>query len=254
MLYNKLPGPAAGFLDLRMIAHDMRAPLHALKLSVHAARRQSDPQALAALLDIAERNICALGSLVEGLLASGGRESGEPLRLAGCEPHEIVSRAMDQVSVLAAAKEQRLEATEMLALPPFVADASALVRVLVNLMVNAVKFSPHGGQIQVSVKLRINDGHRVLVFSVADDGVGVTPEQIDHVFVEGVSLGETAPLSNGLGLAVCRTIVEAHGGRIWIETGRIRGAKFSFAVPTDLPPSLRRAGAETLLSREAGTE
>lgn len=256
MLYNKFTGPAAGSLDLRMIAHDMRAPLHALNLSVHAARRQSaNPEAVAALLEIAERNIGVLSSLLENLLSSGNRGSSEPLTLRDCEAHDIVTRALDQVAPLAGEKKQRLEAAEMLALPPLVADGKALVRVLVNLLVNAIKFAPESGLIEVSVKLRINDGHRVMVFSVADDGIGVPPEQIDHIFVEGVSFRESGMNSSGLGLAVCRTIVEAHEGRIWVETGRTRGAKFSFAIPMDLSPSLPLSSQEAgiLVIREAGT-
>lgn len=257
MLYNKLTGPAAGILDLRMIAHDMRAPLHALNLSVHAARRQSgNPEAVAALLEIAERNIGVLSSLVENLLAAGTRDGSEPLTLRAREAHDIVARALDQVAPLAEEKKQRLEAAEMLALPPLVADGEALVRVLVNLLVNAIKFAPEGGLIEVSVKLRINDGHRVMVFSVADDGIGVPPEQIDHIFVEGVSLQESAMNSSGLGLSVCRTIVEAHEGRIWVETGRTRGAKFSFAIPMDLSPSVPRSspGTGIFVTREADTK
>jgi signal transduction histidine kinase len=243
MLYNKLTGSAAGFLDLRMIAHDMRAPLHALNLSVHAARRQNhNPEAVATLLELAERNIRVLSSLVENMLAADSGTGKEQLVLRDCEAHEIVMRALDQVSALAAEKEQRLEAAEMLALPPLVADADGLVRVLVNLLANAIKFTSTGGSIQVSVKLRINDGHRVLVFSVADDGVGVAPDQIDRIFLEGISLAVTGKHSTGLGLAVCRAIVEAHGGRIWVEAGRSRGARFSFSIPTDSPPCRRPDG------------
>jgi signal transduction histidine kinase len=144
----------------------------------------------------------------------------------------------------------------MLALPPFVADAGALVRVLVNLLANAIKFAPDEGHVQVTVKLRINDGHRVMVFSVADDGIGVPSERIDHIFVEGVSMVESGTSSTGLGLAVCRAIVEAHGGRIWVETGRARGAKFSFAIPTDLPESLlpQNKGTGIFVTREASAE
>lgn len=240
MLYHKLTGPDAGFLDLRMIAHDMRAPLHALNLSVHAARRQvRNPEAVATLLELAERNIGVLSSLVESLLAAGAPGGRENLVLRECEPHEIVTRALDQMNVLAAEKQQRIEASEMQALPPIVADAEGLVRVLVNLLANAVKFSPTGAHIEISAKLRINDGHRVLVFSVADDGVGVPPDQIERIFLEGISLAVTGSHSTGLGLTVCRAIVEAHQGRIWIEPGRTRGAKFSFSIPTDLPPCKR---------------
>jgi two-component system sensor histidine kinase KdpD len=250
MLYEKLTGPATGFLDQRMIAHDMRAPLHALNLSVQAARRQAgNPQAVDTLLELAERNIRVLSSLVEGMLASDTSGGRELLVLRECEAQDIVMRAFDQVSAQASEKEQRLEARDMLALPPLVADADGLVRVLVNLLGNAIKFSPHGAHIQVSAKLRINDGHRVLVFSVTDDGVGVAPDQIDRIFLEGISVGVTGTSSTGLGLAVCRAIVEAHQGRIWVEPGRARGARFSFSVPTDLPPSARAASSPTALNR-----
>jgi signal transduction histidine kinase len=236
MLYHKHTGSLAGFQDLRMIAHDMRAPLHALSLSVHAARRQNrNPEAVATLLDLAERNIQMLSTLIENILAAQIGNGRPPQVFHECEPHGLVMRALDQVTALAAEKGLHVEAAEMLALPPLAADADGLVRVLVNLLVNAVKFTPAGGQIRVSVKLRINDGHRVLVFSVTDDGVGVAPDQIDRIFLAGISLSVEGNHSTGLGLAVSRAIVEAHGGRIWVETGRSRGAKFSFSIPTDPP-------------------
>lgn len=254
MLYEKITSPVVGFLDLRMIAHDMRTPLHALNLSVHAARRQAgNPEAVATLLELAERNIRVLSSLVESMLASGATHGREHLVLRECEAQEIVTRAFDQVGALAAEKHQRLEAQEMLALPPLVADAESLVRVLVNLLANAIKFSPTGAPIQVSVKLRINDGHRVLVFSVTDDGIGVAPNQIDRIFLEGISLGVTGTPSTGLGLAVCRAIVEAHQGRIWVEPGRTRGARFSFSIPTDLPPSPPAKGGRAALPETSVT-
>jgi Osmosensitive K+ channel histidine kinase len=235
MFYDKLTATAGESPDLRMIAHDMRAPLHALSLSVHAARRQNhNPEAVSTLLELAERNIQVLSSLVENMLDLGGGESR--LTLRPCEPQNLVLCALDQVAALAAEKEQRIETADLLALPPIVADADRLVRVLVNLLANAIKFAPRGGHIQVKARLRINDGHRVLVFSVTDDGAGVPPDQTDRIFLKGVSAAGNGVPSTGLGLAVCRAIVEAHGGRIWVETGRCRGARFSYSIPADLPP------------------
>jgi signal transduction histidine kinase len=105
---------------------------------------------------------------------------------------------------------------------------------LVNLLSNAVRFSPESEEIEISIKARANDGHPAMVFSVSDNGPGVAPEDINRIFLSGISLGQAELHSSGLGLAICREIIEAHAGKIWIEAGRSKGATFSFALPLSL--------------------
>jgi len=214
-----------------MIAHDMRTPLNALTLSVTNAKKAADSESLKATLEIIERNTQALASIVNALLEVDATGTGR-LTLEECLPSDLVKGAVDQITPMMEQKHLRIESGNLISLPPIVADCTRIVRVLANLLSNAIRFSPEGGCIRVDAHPRVNDGYPVLVFSVSDDGPGVPPETIDRIFLQGVSLSHEGKASTGLGLTVCKELVEAHGGRIWVETGHTTGATFSFSVPT----------------------
>jgi two-component system sensor histidine kinase KdpD len=113
-------------------------------------------------------------------------------------------------------------------LPLVTADSARIGQVLINLVHNAAKYAPAGTTITLSAR---RDGDDVL-FSVRDEGPGIPVSEREHVFeafqqvVQGVR-----PPGAGLGLAICKGLVEAHGGRIWIEDGEGRGAVISFTLP-----------------------
>jgi len=222
-------------MDVRKIAHDMRTPLSAMTFAISGAQQAKNPEDSKRLLDIASKNAQALSGMIESLIEAS--ETGEgKLGLQEHLPLDLVTSSVDQIAPLAEQKRLRVEIGGLTALPPIVADGARIIRVLVNLLSNAMRFSPEGGRISVSAKTRINDGHAATVFSVADEGPGVAPDDIDRIFVEGISLGQ----STGLGLAVCKEIVEAHGGRIWVETGRSKGACFSFSLPAEAGDWLKK--------------
>lgn len=222
-----------------MIAHDMRTPLSALSLSLELIRlNRGSPDDFQEALRLAERNTKALSEIVESLVAAAGNSGGRgALELRECLPLDLVTAAVDQAAPMAAHKNQVLETGKLIALPTIKVDGTRIVRALANLLSNAVKFTPPGGRIEIDAKTRHNDGHSVIVFRVLDNGPGVEADHIERIFQEGVSMAKGGKYSSGLGLAVCKEIVEAHGGRIWIETGRTEGAAFSFSIPIDPPPA-----------------
>ncbi|MDP2950535.1 MAG: ATP-binding protein, partial [Chloroflexota bacterium] len=127
-------------------------------------------------------------------------------------------------------------------LPPVEIDARRIVQVVQNLLDNAVKYSPQGGGIHVGVELRQGE----LVVSVADQGIGIASKELDVIFdrfyrVENAGLRD--PAGMGLGLAICKALVEAHDGRIWAESELGRGSTFRFTLPV--------APAEHFLARTA---
>lgn len=218
-----------------MIAHDMRTPLSALTMSLQVIRQNIQPE-LVPQLDVAIRNADALAKIIEVLVDSAATGQGK-LSLCECLPVNLVASAIDQIAPLAEAKEQCVTTGELVALPPLVADSTRVIRILVNLLSNAVRFTPVGGQIKIDAKKRCNDGHESIVFSVCDNGPGVKIEDIERIFTAGVSIAKGEKYSSGLGLAVCRELVEAHQGRIWIDQNQSKGAVFSFAIPTGLTPT-----------------
>ena len=117
------------------------------------------------------------------------------------------------------------------------ADRDKVVRVLVNLLGNAVKFTAEGGEVSVEAVRQDNDTGGEVLFSVRDNGVGITPDNVARLFREGYRVDGTADTSHstGLGLAFCKRMVEAHRGRIWVESDPGWGSKFLFTLPTRNP-------------------
>ena len=144
----------------------------------------------------------------------------------------VVDQALQQVASLAA--QQKLTLARELApdLPRFWADEDKLRRMLVNLLGNAIKFTPVGGTVTISV--RADDEENTLLFAVRDTGEGIPPEAFERIFekfgqVENRKAGRK--MSTGLGLTFCKLAAEAHGGRIWLESRLGQGSTFSFTIP-----------------------
>jgi two-component system phosphate regulon sensor histidine kinase PhoR len=113
-------------------------------------------------------------------------------------------------------------------LPAVRADAERIEQVLINLLHNAVKFTPSGGEIEVSAR---KEGGWVQ-FSVRDTGVGIQPEDLPRVFERFYKADQSrSGGGTGLGLSIARHTVEAHGGRIWAESLPGKGSTFSFTLP-----------------------
>jgi signal transduction histidine kinase len=111
--------------------------------------------------------------------------------------------------------------------PPVWADPRLVSRILHNLVGNSIKFTPEGGVIRVSA---LADSPSALRVAVSDDGPGIPAELRERLF-QKFSTGDVKGRGTGLGLAFCRLAVEAHGGRIWVDTEPGRGSTFNFTLP-----------------------
>jgi signal transduction histidine kinase len=117
--------------------------------------------------------------------------------------------------------------------PKIWADPDRLRQVLTNLVMNAVKYSPTGGSIVVRVRER---GTQHIVIEVVDHGLGIPPEQVGKLFQKFARVRSEEHLKvsgTGLGLYICRLIVEGHGGQIWVESEVGRGSSFGMSLPVD---------------------
>ena len=115
----------------------------------------------------------------------------------------------------------------------FTGDERKVKPVLVNLLTNAVKFTPEGGQIKIEMTL----GDSAVIISVIDNGIGIAKEDHEAIFEEFRQVGSNYAQKRegtGLGLSLTRKFVELHGGKIWVESGVGRGSKFTFTLPTNL--------------------
>jgi len=140
----------------------------------------------------------------------------------------LIAEALEVVQAVADNKNQTIAVSIPPHLPPVLADEDMIRRVITNLLENAVKFSASGGQIDVGGYL---DGEWVRL-RVQDTGSGIPASELERVFDKFTRL-EDSHLSKGfgLGLAYCRLAVQAHGGRIWVESESGKGSRFTFTLP-----------------------
>jgi len=219
---------------LAVIGHELRNPLAAMVNSLELLRRRLGDAAATPGVELLGRQLGRLTRLVDDLLDVSRITHGK-LELR-CEPvalAELVERAVEAVQTQLEEAGHRLH----VALPekPAILDADPLrlEQVLVNLLGNAVKYTPRGGRIELSAEV----GESGVRLSVRDDGLGMPPEKIDSLFAMFEQL-DARPQAGGLGigLALSRQLVEMHGGRLEARSeGLGRGSEFTVLLPAEIP-------------------
>jgi signal transduction histidine kinase len=217
-----------------MIVHDLRTPLTSLLTGLQTLEGFGELNAdQKEFLDISVQGGQTLLGMVNDLLDLSKLEDGSlKLETADVDVGSVVDQALQQVDALATAKQIALRKALAPGLPTLYADEEKLLRTLVNLLGNALKFTPVGGTVTVSV--RPSEAERALLFAVTDTGEGIPPEAFERIFekfgqVENRQAGRR--MSTGLGLTFCKMAVEAHGGRIWVESELGKGSTFPFVIP-----------------------
>ena len=217
---------------LAMVSHELRAPLTSIKGSaatVLGSSTELDPAVVRQFFRIVDEQADHMNSLVADLLDVARIETGElPVSPEPAEVAVLVDRARSAFS--SGGGRNSLEIDIQPDLPLVLADRRRVVQVLGNLLANAARHSPQSSVIRIEA---VRESVHV-AFSVADEGRGIPAENLPHLFrkFSRVQPGEEAE-DTGLGLAICKGIVEAHGGRIWAESdGPGRGARFTFTLPT----------------------
>jgi len=220
-----------------MIVHDLRQPLQSLigGLETLPILGELNPDQRE-FLELSTDGGQTLLGMINDLLDISKMESGTlQLDRTRVDPQAVVEVAVRQVWNLAQEKEVDLRIDCRPGETPLCADEEKLRRVLVNLLGNAIKFTPRRGCVTVSVR---TESAEALQFSVADSGEGIPPEAFERIFekfgqVENRKEGRK--MSTGLGLTFCKMAVEAHGGRIWVESELGHGSVFSFTLPGTAP-------------------
>jgi signal transduction histidine kinase len=220
---------------LALTTHDLRSPLTVISgvINFFTSGRLGDltPEQKN-MVSMMERNTQSLIELVNDLLDASKLESGTMrLDLASIELGGLVRELREGMLPMAREKGIALEESVPEDLPPLVADRPKLRRVLVNLLSNALKFTPKGGRVEVSAA---PEGRFVRV-SVSDTGVGVAPEDMERLFdkyEQARSRATRSEKGTGLGLYITRQLVELHGGKIEARSELGKGSTFSFTIPT----------------------
>lgn len=217
---------------LAMIVHDIKAPLTGVRLTIEALEDETlPPEIHAKLQGIIQRSEGLLLHL-HNVLDLSRFESGRlALKPEAVPPGFIIQRLLHHFGPLAQHQGVALTAPATPPnLPPILVDEPSLDRVLSNLLVNALAATPSGGRIQVAAQVRDGDQPQEVEITVADTGSGLNPEEKDHLF-EKFRLSRSKADGTGLGLYICKTLVEANHGRIWVESETGRGAAFHLAFP-----------------------
>jgi signal transduction histidine kinase len=215
---------------LSMIVHDIKAPLTGLRLTIEALEDEDLPAGLHHKLHgIIQRseglllhlhNVLYLSRYESGLLA---------LHPETVQPANVVQRVIHHFSPVAQHQGVTLDLSLSPDLPALRVDEPSMERVLANLLVNALAATPAGGKISLIGQVH-NGANKQVEIIVADTGRGISPEDKVHLF-EKYQQHRKQSSSSGLGLYICKTLVEANQGRIWVESEPGRGAAFHIALP-----------------------
>lgn len=169
-----------------------------------------------------------MSRLIEDLLTAAKAENGRlSVDLRAEDVASIVDEAVQESIGAAEEHSLVLESRVPRELPPASCDRGRILQVLANLLGNAIKFTPAHGRVSVDVSRR----GAFVCFSVSDTGAGIAAPQLPHVFERYWQKKEDRRRGSGLGLYIAKAIVEAHGGKIWVESEVARGSTFSFTVP-----------------------
>jgi signal transduction histidine kinase len=217
-----------------MVVHDLRTPLTSLLTGLYSMETMGPmDEYQEEFWRMAVAGGETLLGMINDLLDVSKMEDGS-LRLmySNPTPEGLIERVVRQIEPLCREKNLELRTEIQPKLPILTADDDKLRRVLVNLLGNAIKFTPPGGT--VSIIARAGDCGDVVRFSIRDTGEGIPREAFGRIFekfgqVETRNAGQRN--STGLGLTFCKMAVEAHGGTIWVESELGQGSKFSFTVP-----------------------
>jgi len=219
---------------LGVVSHDLRNPLSAIAMCAKVLRDDKGEMGAderESLLTTIVQSAEWMNRLIQDLLDVASIEAGRlSLERGRQSAAALVTQAARMFEVEATQRRVQLEARAPAELPPMLADASRIVQVLGNLLNNALKFTPDGGRIVVGAEARVG----TVVFFVSDSGPGVPVADQAHVFDRYWQSRRSAnKRGTGLGLSIAKGIIEAHGGRIWIESAPGEGATFLFSIPVE---------------------
>jgi PAS domain S-box-containing protein len=216
-----------------MATHELRTPLTSITMSsgLLAELLAGRGGRVAELARLVAENAQRMRTLVDDLLDLSRLEHGRlVLHRREFDLGTVVAHVVDQVEPLAERKTQTLTVQVPAARRLVLADSSRIEQVLLNLLGNAVKYTPEGGAVRVSVSRR--DGHAQV--TVQDSGPGVAPDERDHIFERFYRTQQhevDRSTGTGLGLPIARMLVELHGGRLWYEDAPGGGSCFCFTLP-----------------------
>lgn len=235
---------------LSHVSHELRTPLTAIVqfvalLADGAAGALNDQQQ--EFLEIIERNSDQLKSMINALMDLTRIGVEKPIcHFERIDVARLVCNSAMALQSESGARDLALHATADPRLPTAIADPARLAQVVTNLVGNAIRYTEPGGRIDVHAGLDPNDGESLRI-RVQDTGIGMPADALDKVFARLYQVAQPSDIGRnglGLGLHIAREIVQAHGGRIWVESEQGKGSTFSFTIPVFSLQGLARSAIE----------
>jgi signal transduction histidine kinase len=220
-----------------MIVHDLRSPLTAISTSLKLLNEMAPPdddplgRSIRKTTEVSLRALRKLLHLVDSLLDIAKMESGNmTLETSRHELKPIADNVRFELSPLAEELNIRVDVLIPDNIPPLMIDSNKVERVLLNLVDNALKFTPVDGLVEIRAEC---DDNKLVRIRVTDTGPGIPDEHKARIFdrFQQVEQGKSHRRGTGLGLTFCRLTIEAHGGSIWIEDNVAGGSVFAFTLP-----------------------
>ncbi len=217
---------------LSMIVHDIKAPLTGVRLTIETLQDETLPadinHKLQGIIESSEGLLLHLHNVLD----ISRHELGQ-LKL---QPEEvyvgfIIQRLLNHYTEMAKNQGISLTALAVPTLPPVWADERYLDRVLFNLMANSLEATPAGGHIEILAQVGSLVGAPAVEIIVADSGCGIEPKNLENLFEKYLKRGSHRAGGSGLGLYICKTIIEAHHGKIWAESQPGQGTQMHLLIP-----------------------
>jgi signal transduction histidine kinase/FixJ family two-component response regulator len=219
---------------LGIVAHDLRNPINVITLAAGTLLQRLPDSSARRPAERIIRGAQRADRLIQGLLEIDAIEGGRfAITTQTVETANMILSALESQQSLAADASIIISTDLFPELPPIEADEERILEVIENLVGNAIKFTSPGGSVTVGASAQGNE----ILFWVKDSGVGIAAEALPHLFDRFWQARKKDRRGTGLGLTICKAIVEAHGGRIWPETKTGQGTTMFFTVP-----AIARAG------------
>jgi signal transduction histidine kinase len=213
---------------MAVVAHDLRNPLGAITIKASILRKGAESEKARRQAESIENVTMRMEYLINGMLDVATMEAGRfSVTPAPCDVDDVLSQTLEMFETLWSSKSVHLNEDINERELVIRAEHERVVQVLSNLLGNALKFTPQGGRVTISVERQGKEAR----FGVLDTGPGIPRENLAHIFERFWKGDEREKRGAGLGLFIAKGIVDAHGGRIWVESEVGHGARFYFTLP-----------------------